>query len=165
MADRRKVPEGFSCKKLHTGPVSPSGQCIPCRREKEKRSRQTPSRKAKIARAQRVRNNRLKQRCFEAYGGAFCACCKVEGLVFLTLDHLGNNGGIHRREMQSVSRSLGSGWLFYRDLERQGFPPGYQVLCWNCNAAKHLLGICPHQGEPPPGFLTPDETRRLSKVG
>lgn len=26
-----------------------------------------------------------------------------------------------------------------------GWPPGYQVLCHNCNVAKRILGTCPHQ--------------------
>ena len=25
------------------------------------------------------------------------------------------------------------------------FPMGFQILCWNCNVAKGILGVCPHQ--------------------
>ena len=33
----------------------------------------------------------------------------------------------------------------YRYLKIRGFPPGYQVLCHNCNQAKGFYGKCPHQ--------------------
>jgi hypothetical protein len=32
------------------------------------------------------------------------------------------------------------GWL-----ARQGYPPGYRVLCHNCNSAYGYYGHCPHQ--------------------
>jgi hypothetical protein len=35
----------------------------------------------------------------------------------------------------------------YRSLRNQGYPPGYQVLCHNCNWAKYAYGECPHQKE------------------
>jgi hypothetical protein len=72
-----------------------------------------------------------------------CACCGETMLVFLTLDHEGGNGAEARRAAESRG-----GITYYRRLVREGFPPGYQVLCWNCNLAKHLLGACPHQGDP-----------------
>ena len=33
-------------------------------------------------------------------------------------------------------------------LKRNDYPPGFQVLCHNCNWAKHALGRCPHQPAP-----------------
>jgi len=32
----------------------------------------------------------------------------------------------------------------YRWLKKQGYPKGYQVLCFNCNFAS-AWGVCPHQ--------------------
>ncbi len=79
----------------------------------------------------------IRLEVFEAYGGARCACCGEDGYDFLTLDHRHGGGGKHRRK-------LGGSLMVYRWLIKKGFPQGYQVLCWNCNAAKRALGECPH---------------------
>jgi hypothetical protein len=59
----------------------------------------------------------------------------------LTIDHI-NGGGRQHRLQAGVKGD------FYTWLKRNGFPPGFQVLCWNCNHAKHVLGECPHQKKP-----------------
>ena len=76
-----------------------------------------------------------------AYGGnpPKCACCGESEPWFLTLDHI--NGGGERERREENARGL----YFYTRLRKRGWPPGYQVLCFNCNAAKHMVGICPHQ--------------------
>jgi hypothetical protein len=71
-----------------------------------------------------------------AYGGA-CACCGEREPAFLTIDHLDGGGCEHRRELKTKN--------IYRWLVRNKFPAGFQVLCWNCNLAKHHCGVCPHQ--------------------
>ncbi len=68
-----------------------------------------------------------------------CACCGEQTLLFLTVDHM-NGGG--REERQRLNRY---GWRFYQWLRDEGFPAGYQVLCFNCNAAKGFWGECPHR--------------------
>jgi len=82
-------------------------------------------------------NHRLKQSVIQAYGGQ-CACCGETELCFLCIDHIGGGGTKHRE-------STGKGHRFYEWLRRQGYPPGYQVLCYNCNAAKESPGGCPHK--------------------
>lgn len=64
--------------------------------------------------------------------------------MFLTLDHIGGSGNDHRKE---VGGSIGfSGYRFYRAMKKQGFPPTLQILCWNCNAGRHMNGgVCPHR--------------------
>lgn len=94
---------------------------------------------------QRDRAATRKARVIEAYGGK-CACCGETVIPFLTIDHIANNGAEHRRE-------IGGSSSIYWWLVNQGFPEGFQVLCWNCNAAKHLVGVCPHQGPPPEGYI------------
>jgi hypothetical protein len=81
---------------------------------------------------------RDKRTMVDAYGGQ-CVCCGEKELVFLTADHIGGDGASHRR---SVGLERGS---MLRWLKENNYPPGFQILCWNCNAAKHLVGICPHQ--------------------
>jgi hypothetical protein len=36
----------------------------------------------------------------------------------------------------------------HRWLKNSGYPPGFQVLCFNCNFAKHRKGQCPHHHRP-----------------
>lgn len=82
-----------------------------------------------------------------AYGGPKCACCGETHSSMLTLDHI-NGGGIkHRTEIakQKGWKVRVSGIGFNRHLIELGFPPGYQVLCFNCNYSKHLLGECSHK--------------------
>jgi hypothetical protein len=89
----------------------------------------------------------LKIQAFEAYGGCKCACCGVTDPEFLTLDHINLDGGSHRREVSPNGKNWGwGGYQIYRQLRRKGFPPGYQVLCMNCNFGKtRNKGICPHK--------------------
>ena len=64
-------------------------------------------------------------------------------MLFLTLDHVHNDGAAHRRALGK--RGIG-GAAMYRILKNQGFPPGFQILCFNCNWGKHHNGgVCPHK--------------------
>jgi hypothetical protein len=65
-----------------------------------------------------------------------CVCCRESDIRFLTIDHI-NGGG--RQHVRTLKTSL------YAWLRREGFPSGFQTLCWNCNAARHIYGRCPHQ--------------------
>lgn len=80
----------------------------------------------------------LRQDAFAAYGGSVCACCGETEDVFLTIDHINVGGAQHRKK---INRDIW-GWL-----KQNGYPPGFQILCFNCNYAKHALGVCPHQKE------------------
>jgi hypothetical protein len=60
-----------------------------------------------------------------------CACCGAT--ANLGIDHIKGDGARHRQELSGNPRD-GSGihtWLI-----RNGFPPGYQVLCRSCNSSK-----------------------------
>ena len=35
---------------------------------------------------------------------------------------------------------------FFDQLKNNNFPKGFQILCWNCNFAKGVLGKCSHKG-------------------
>jgi hypothetical protein len=59
----------------------------------------------------------------------------ITDLDLLTLDHI--NGDGHSEE-QRYGRRLG-GRVFYRQLRKEGYPEGLQVLCWNCQAKKVVL--------------------------
>lgn len=86
-----------------------------------------------------------RDKLFDAYGGRFCACCGETEIMFLTLDHIENDGASHRRELRAGGAQMNYSGLYSR-LKALGFPPGLQVLCWNCNCGKHRNGgVCPHK--------------------
>jgi len=75
-----------------------------------------------------------------AHYGNKCVCCGESNKAFLTLDHINNDGAAHRRQLKTKG-----GYRFYRLMKTQGYPPILQVMCYNCNNAKRIYGICPHQ--------------------
>ena len=98
----------------------------------------------RAAEAEKTRKlqGQIKEAVYAAYGGYICKCCGETEPMFLSIDHIENNGAAERRS--GVYR--GSGSAFYAWLKKQGFPPGYQVLCMNCQVGKHKnKGVCPHR--------------------
>lgn len=65
-----------------------------------------------------------------------CDCCHEKLPEFLTIDHMHGGGNRHRKELKL--RKIYH-WLINNDL-----PPGYRVLCMNCNLAFGIYGFCPH---------------------
>lgn len=90
-----------------------------------------------------TRSFRKKSQVIEHYSGGknCCACCGESTFEFMSVDHLNNDGNLHR-----AKTGLG-GNMLYNWLVKNNFPPGYQILCLNCNQAKGNFGQCPHQGE------------------
>jgi len=82
-------------------------------------------------------NKRVRQETIGHYGGS-CACCGELEFAFLCIDHI--NGGGHRQRKAEVSGMPANWW------RSRGYPEGFQVLCYNCNLAKGIYGICPHEG-------------------
>jgi hypothetical protein len=60
---------------------------------------------------------------------------EITNLVLLTLDHINGDG---YKEKNSEGRRFG-GTNYYRKLKQKGYPIGFQVLCWNCQAYKVLI--------------------------
>jgi hypothetical protein len=79
--------------------------------------------------------------CLQHYSRAKvprCRCCGEEHYHFLTLDHIENDGKVHR----AVTRDTNICLL----LQRRGWPKGFQVLCYNCNFGRAKNGgRCPHK--------------------
>ncbi len=105
--------------------------------------------KTALTEAQRVELNfrhnaqrrNIKLRIIEGYGGC-CVCCGESQPDMLTIDHIHNDGGEHRKQMGH----RGAGTSLYRVLIKEGFPRGrYQLLCFGCNWAKGRFGVCPHE--------------------
>ena len=92
------------------------------------------TREASIVRLNAARNEAVVH---YSAGAMRCACCYESEPKFLALDHINGEGP----RMPGVSRV---GNAFCAWLKREGFPPGLQVLCHNCNCAKGKALRCPH---------------------
>ncbi len=79
-----------------------------------------------------ARYERDRAACFAHYGSE-CACCGEPEERFLQIDHINGGGREHRKLVTQIFS-----WLV-----SQGFPPGFQTLCANCNWAKRTSSCCP----------------------
>lgn len=61
-----------------------------------------------------------------------CASCRESCQAFLCVDHINDDGYLSRGKSERSSPGL-YGWL-----TKNGFPPGFQILCHNCNYLKEL---------------------------
>lgn len=72
--------------------------------------------------------------------GRRCACCGETEPLFLTIDHMNNDGASHRKVVGSAYIAQ---WLVENE-----FPEGFQLLCFNCNCGRQRNGgVCPHHGK------------------
>jgi hypothetical protein len=86
--------------------------------------------------------DRQREAVYGAYGGYKCNCCAETERMFLSIDHVNNDGAA----MRKAKLYRGSGTGFYQWLIKNKFPDGFQVLCMNCQVGKHRNGgVCPHQ--------------------
>lgn len=84
-----------------------------------------------------VRTAKRRAMVFAHYGKR-CVCCGESGDRFLTVDHI--------QPIGSKNRDANGHRKMYDWLVMNKFPPGFQILCWNCNVGRyHNGGICPHQ--------------------
>lgn len=83
----------------------------------------------------REQGRKVRLEVFQHYGQR-CTCCGESNLAFLTLDHINNDG---KQDRESYRGN------FYFQVKKRGFPKTLQVMCWNCNQAKRIYGVCPHQ--------------------
>lgn len=81
--------------------------------------------------------NQSRRKEVLAHYGNRCACCGEDTYEFLDIDHI---AGYDRASGEPRAGGELLTWL-----KQNGFPPGFQVLCSNCNNAKGRHGICPHQ--------------------
>lgn len=75
---------------------------------------------------------------YQHYGNR-CVCCGECNRLFLTIDHVDNDGSVHREK-------YGSGTPFYKWIKSNGYPDSLQILCYNCNCGRARNGgVCPHK--------------------
>ena len=75
------------------------------------------------------------------HGKLACVCCGEPNILFLTIDHVNGRKTEHEKKHWKHR-----GWMLKQYLRKNGYPEGYQTLCWNCNSGRALnKGICPHK--------------------
>jgi hypothetical protein len=110
---------------------------------------------AKCIERGRIKTERKRRTIFEWYGGK-CMCCGEDQYYFLSLDHVESDGGEERRRLGGQYKILSRLW------KEQQSDPRYQLLCYNCNFAREMCGICPHQWPNP--LDRPIAARRRSSI-
>ena len=83
---------------------------------------------------------KIREKVLRHYSGdvPFCQCCGENHMEFLGIDHI-NGGGSDFRKRNSGGAQI-YGWL-----KKNNYPPGFRVLCHNCNMSIGFYGNCPHQ--------------------
>lgn len=95
----------------------------------------------RASRFQAQQRAKLRLEVFNAYGGPHCQCCGEDEILFLTIDHINDDGAAHRKTLPRTY----SGGKFYKWLKRNKYPSGFRVLCFNCNCGRQRNGgVCPH---------------------
>lgn len=118
-----------------------AGNCKACHWDRVKKYRQTEKGRKSHTDSKRKYRQSRRAEVIEAYGGV-CTCCGEDEPMFLTIDHINNDGGGRDR-----IKTGGSGVAFYARLKRAGYPKDlYRLLCFNCNTGRHINGgACPHE--------------------
>jgi len=81
--------------------------------------------------------DRTKFEVYSHYSGGtpLCAHCSITDIDILSIDHINNDGAKHRKLIGQV-RTAGASIYYW--LKRNGYPKGFQVLCYNCNMKKEI---------------------------
>jgi len=89
-----------------------------------------------VAKSDRKRVKETREKILELYGHR-CACCGETEPIFLTLDHINNDG--------SKERKMGARTSYIQAIKNYD-PTRYQILCYNCNMGRaRNKGVCPHK--------------------
>ncbi len=150
-ADRKKNPEKYRLKHQKEKAKNPE-------RFKEKKNanwaKNYPKNKSRLNKKGIVERKKRKKQVFTHYSKTLsnsdipcCNCCRYVGIEFLTVDHI-----IPKNEMVKDPKWIEIKFRADRKADplcqwliTNKFPKGFQILCWNCNFAKGILGQCPHK--------------------
>jgi hypothetical protein len=136
--------------KRNAGRKSASNECKECTKDRTRSRYYGPmyvENKQKANGLAKRRREQIKAIVFGKYSGSEgirCACCGETELIFLTLDHINNDGAQFRKNQ--FGRQTAAGYTTYSWLLKHGCPGGFQVLCANCQHGKRMNnGVCPHR--------------------
>ena len=130
-----KLGHELTPESTYLSAISRSRKCIICKNSENRvRYLEDPLYKLKQDVKVRARTYARKIRVLTHYGkdGRLMCCwegCTISDPDMLSLDHVNNDGA------QDVRKSA----TLYRHLIRNGFPEGFQTLCWNHQWKKELI--------------------------
>jgi len=81
---------------------------------------------------------RLKVLHHYSNGEIKCKLCGYSNVRALVIDHINNDGAIHKRALKKKLRYEAGSSDIYKDLIDRNMPIGFQVLCCNCNTIKQF---------------------------
>lgn len=120
-------------------------QCKQCHRKKCKEyEKKTDGYLEAAKQRSKDRYSKVRNAVLDHYGRT-CKCCGETKEYFLCLDHITGGGKKHHESVRNRTSEGVQGKNFYEWVVKNNFPPLFQILCWNCNFAKHKFGICPCQ--------------------
>lgn len=138
------------CSKCHIEyPLSSftqGGWCRDCRLAHSREYNHRPGNMSRIVEKTRLKRKENRINVVNKYGGK-CTCCGEHRYEFLTIDHVNGDGAEERKTYQpnrEGARSRGTTHEFVARLNREPISDRYQILCHNCNQAKHIYNVCPH---------------------
>lgn len=140
--DKQKATGG--CQDCAAPAATGKARCAECtenRRAYMKARAANPEIKLRIAAVQKRHKDKLRNQAVAILGSA-CVCCGETLTEFLTLDHKNDDGANHRKEKGSKAFGTGLYRLIIIDPVIRAM---FQLLCWNCNCAKGIHGLCPHE--------------------
>jgi hypothetical protein len=110
-------------------------------REKASNNRNYSKNRSRNLKAHRLRRYKLKIEVLTHYGpagilGCCCEGCEICDIDMLTLDHVSNDG---YKERQGFNRPPSTD-LYFR-VKKNGFPVGFQTLCWNHQWKKEITRL------------------------
>lgn len=120
-----------------------TSRCKPCARKVTREW--NAAHKDYMAQKTRVWREELRTIVYKHYGDK-CICCGEDNVLFLTIDHINNDGYLIRpRSSPGASRKVKISGQWYKHIITIGFPDDLQLLCYNCNCGKQRNGgVCPH---------------------
>jgi len=89
-----------------------------------------------ISKQRKIIREKLKQQIFNAYGHMCNHCGEIRNKL-LTIDHVNNDGGKHRKLVGRRSEDI------YKDVIKEYRPDKYQILCISCNWHKGMYKELP----------------------
>jgi hypothetical protein len=131
-----------SNKCIYCGKKPPSSGFKGCKKCRKKKSEATCRFAQKHPHKQRNYQRRVRFDVLKKYGGK-CKCCGESDLLFLTIDHVNEDGGEERRRL--YGSQSGNSALWFLKLKREPIREDLQVLCYSCNFASFQFGTCPHR--------------------
>ena len=119
-------------------------ECKACTAARRKRRYSTePGFKERVSLAVKKSYYTARSLAISHYGGR-CYCCGEDNELFLTFDHLNNDGASHRHSLAANGRGASPKQLVQWIVDNN-FPDTIGIACYNCNCARHHHGECPHK--------------------